>query len=65
MNGYLDANIFLIFVEENISNCEIILRAAEHSLFTPVISFHTFNEISKNLKSRNLKDLAGFLLFYI
>ncbi len=65
MNVYLDTNIFLIFVEEDISNCEIILRAAENSLFTPVISFHTFNEISKNLKSRNLKDLAGFLLFYI
>lgn len=65
MNVYLDTNIFLIFVEENISNSEIILKAAENSLFTPVISFHTFNEISKNLKSRNLKDLAGFLLFYI
>jgi predicted nucleic acid-binding protein len=65
MNVYLDTNIFLIFVEEKLSNCEIILRAAENSLFTPVISFHTFNEISKNLKSRNLKDLAGFLLFYI
>jgi len=65
MNCYLDTNIFLIFVEENISNCDIVLRAAENSLFTPVISFHTFNEISKNLKSRDLKDLAGFLLFYI
>jgi len=57
MNVYLDTNIFLIFVEDNISNCEIILRAAENSLFIPVISFHTLNEISRNLKSRNLKTL--------
>ncbi|MGC1121617.1 MAG: hypothetical protein WBA22_11045 [Candidatus Methanofastidiosia archaeon] len=65
MNAYLDTNVFLVFVEENVSNCEIVLRAAETSLFTPVVSFHTLNEISKNLKSRNSKDLAGFLLFYI
>ncbi len=32
MNVYLDTNIFLIFVEEDMSNCEIILRAAENSL---------------------------------
>jgi hypothetical protein len=49
MNVYLDTNVFLIFVEEDMSNCEIILRAAENSLFTAVISFHAFNEISKNL----------------
>ena len=65
MNVYLDTNTFLIFVEEDISNCKIILEAAENSLFTPVISFHTFDEISRNLKSRNQKDLVGFLLFYI
>ena len=29
MNVYLDTNIFLIFVEEDMSNCEIILRAKE------------------------------------
>ncbi len=45
MNVFLDTNIFLFFIEEDVSNCEMILKAAVDSLFTPVVSFHTFNEI--------------------
>jgi hypothetical protein len=32
--------IFLIFVEENISNCEIILRAAEFFIYTSYLFSH-------------------------
>ena len=45
-----DTNIFPIFVEEDMSNFEIILQAAEHSLFKS-----TIKEISK----RTIKEISN------
>ena len=58
---YLDTNIFLIFLEEEISNSELVIEAASEGLFIPVVSFHTFKEVMHNLKSRYSKDTASWM----
>ncbi|UCE74987.1 MAG: PIN domain-containing protein [Methanomassiliicoccales archaeon] len=59
--AYLDTNIFLIFLEEEISNSELVIEAANEGLFIPVVSFHTFKEIMHNIKSRYSKDTASWM----
>jgi predicted nucleic acid-binding protein len=59
--AYLDTNIFLIFLEEGISNSELVIEAASEGLFIPVVSFHTFKEVMHNLKSRYSKDTASWM----
>ncbi len=61
IKGYLDTNIFLIFLEEDISNSELVIEAANNGLFIPVVSFHTFKEVMHNLKSRYSKDTASWM----
>jgi len=61
IKGYLDSNIFLIFLEEDISNSELVIEAANEGLFIPVVSFHTFKEVMHNLKSRYSKDTASWM----
>ncbi|MFW9874165.1 MAG: PIN domain-containing protein [Candidatus Thorarchaeota archaeon] len=65
IRAYLDTNIFLIYLEEEISNSEIVINTAEDSLFLPVVSFHTFKEVTHNLKSRRSKDLASWMQIFI
>lgn len=59
--AYLDTNIFLIFLEEKISNSELVIEAASEGLFIPVVSFHTFKEVMHNLKSRYSNDTASWM----
>ncbi|UCF09041.1 MAG: PIN domain-containing protein [Thermoplasmata archaeon] len=61
IKAYLDTNIFLIFLEEEISNSELVIEAANEGLFIPVVSFHTFKEVMHNLKSRCSKDTASWM----
>jgi predicted nucleic acid-binding protein len=61
----LDTNIFLFFLEEDISNSKIVINIAEDGLFIPVVSFHTFKEVTYNLKSRKSKDLASWMQIFI
>jgi predicted nucleic acid-binding protein len=61
IKAYLDTNIFLIFLEEEISNSELVIEAASEGLFIPVVSFHTFKEVMHNLKSRYSKDTASWM----
>ena len=61
IKAYLDTNIFLIFLEEEISNSELVIEAANEGLFIPVVSFHTFKEIMHNIKSRYSKDTASWM----
>ena len=61
IKAYLDTNIFLIFLEEEISNSELVIEAVNEGLFIPVVSFHTFKEIMHNLKSRYSKDTASWM----
>lgn len=61
IKAYLDTNIFLIFLEEEISNSELVIEAANDGLFIPVVSFHTFKEVMHNLKSRYSKDTASWM----
>lgn len=61
IKAYLDTNIFLIFLEEEISNSELVIEAANEGLFIPVVSFHTFKEVMHNLKSRYSKDTASWM----
>ena len=61
IKAYLDTNIFLIFLEEEISNSELVIEAANEGLFIPVVSFHTFKEVMHNLKSRYSKDIASWM----
>ncbi len=63
--AYLDTNIFLIFLEEDISNSELVIQAASKGLFVPVVSFHTFKEVMHNLKSRYSKDTAFWMRVFI
>ena len=65
IRAYLDTNIFLIYLEEEISNSKIVISIAEDGLFIPVVSFHTFKEITHNLKSRKSKDLASWMQIFI
>ena len=65
IRAYLDTNIFLIYLEEEISNSKIVINIAEDGLFIPVVSFHTFKEITHNLKSRKSKDLASWMQIFI
>jgi predicted nucleic acid-binding protein len=58
---YLDTNIFLVFLEEEISNSELVIEAANQGLFIPVVSFHTFREVMYNVKSRYTKDTASWM----
>lgn len=59
--AYLDTNIFLIFLEEEISNSELVIEAANEGSFIPVVSFHTFKEVMHNLRSRYSKDTASWM----
>ena len=61
IKAYLDTNIFLIFLEEEISNSELVIEAASEGLFIPVVSFHTFKEVMHNLKLRYSKDTASWM----
>ncbi len=61
IKAYLDTNIFLVFLEEEISNSELVIEAASEGLFIPVVSFHTFKEVMHNLKSRYSKDTASWM----
>lgn len=61
IKAYLDTNIFLIFLEEEISNSELVIEAANEGYFIPVVSFHTFKEVMHNLKSRYSKDTASWM----
>jgi predicted nucleic acid-binding protein len=61
IKAYLDTNIFLIFLEEEISNSELVIEAANEGLFIPVVSFHTFKEVMHNVKSRYSKDTASWM----
>jgi len=61
IKAYLDTNIFLIFLEEEISNSELVIEAVNEGLFIPVVSFHTFKEVMHNLKSRYSKDTASWM----
>ncbi|UCE73164.1 MAG: PIN domain-containing protein [Methanomassiliicoccales archaeon] len=61
IKAYLDTNIFLIFLEEEISNSELVIEAANEGLFIPVVSFHTFKEVMHNIKSRYSKDTASWM----
>lgn len=61
IKAYLDTNLFLIFLEEEISNSELVIEAANEGLFIPVVSFHTFKEVMHNLKSRYSKDIASWM----
>ena len=65
IRAYLDTNIFLIYLEEEISNSNIVINTAEDGLFIPVVSFHTFKEVTHNLKSRKSKDLASWMQIFI
>jgi len=65
IRAYLDTNIFLIYLEEDISNSKIVINIAEDGLFIPVVSFHTFKEVIHNLKSRKSKDLASWMQIFI
>ena len=65
IRAYLDTNIFLIYLEEEISNSKIVINIAEDSLFIPVVSFQTFKEITHNIKSRRSKDLASWMQIFI
>ncbi len=61
IKAYLDTNIFLFYLEEDISNSELVIEAANEGLFIPVVSFHTFKEVMHNLKSRYSKDTASWM----
>jgi predicted nucleic acid-binding protein len=61
IRAYLDTNIFLIFLEEEISNSELVIEAANEGSFIPVVSFHTFKEVMHNLRSRYSKDTASWM----
>ena len=65
IRAYLDTNIFLIYLEEDISNSKLVINIAEEGLFIPVVSFHTFKEVFHNLKSRKSKDLASWMQIFI
>ena len=65
IRAYLDTNIFLIYLEEDISNSKIVINIVEDGLFIPVVSFHTFKEVTHNLKSRKSKDLASWMQIFI
>jgi predicted nucleic acid-binding protein len=65
IRAYLDTNIFLIYLEEKISNSKIVINIAEDGLFIPVVSFHTFKEVTHNLKSRKSKDIASWMQIFI
>jgi len=65
IRAYLDTNLFLIYLEEDISNSKIVVNSAEDGLFIPVVSFHTFKEVTHNLKSRKTKDLASWMQIFI
>ncbi len=65
IKAYLDTNIFIIFLEEEISNSELVLNSANEGLFIPVVSFHTFKEVMHNLKSRYSKDTASWMRIFI
>ncbi len=59
--AYLDTNIFLIFLERDISNSELVIDAASQGLYIPVVSFHTFAEVMHKVKSRYSKDTASWM----
>lgn len=65
IKAYLDTNIFLFYLEKDISNSKLVINLAEEGLFIPVVSFHTFQEIGYNLKSRKSKDLASWMRIFI
>jgi predicted nucleic acid-binding protein len=65
IKAYIDTNIFLIYLDEEVSNSKIVISAAEDGLFIPVVSFHTFKEVTHNLKSRKSKDLASWMQIFI
>lgn len=65
IKAYLDTNIFLIYIEEDISNSKILINIVADGLFIPVVSFHTFKEVIHNLKSRKSKDLASWMQIFI
>jgi hypothetical protein len=43
----------------------MVINIAEDGLFIPVVSFHTFKEVTHNLKSRKSKDLASWMQIFI
>jgi predicted nucleic acid-binding protein len=61
IKAFLDTNVFLVFLEEEISNSELVIEACSEGLFIPVVSFHTFKEVMHNLKSRYSKDTASWM----
>ena len=65
IKAYLDTNIFLFYLEKDISNSKLVINLAVKGLFIPVVSFHTFQEIGHNLKSRKSKDLASWMRIFI
>jgi predicted nucleic acid-binding protein len=58
---YLDTNIFLVYLERDISNSELVIDAASQGLYIPIVSFHTFAEVMHNVKSRYSKDTASWM----
>ena len=65
IKAYLDTNIFLFYLEKDLSNSKLVINAAEDGIFAPVVSFHTFKEVTLNLKSRKSKDLASWMQIFI
>ena len=65
IKAYLDANVFLFYIENGLTNSKLVIKAAEDGLFIPVVSFHTFQEVSHNLKSRKSKDTASWMQIFI
>jgi predicted nucleic acid-binding protein len=65
IKAYLDTNIFLFYLEKDLNNSRLVINAAEDGVFAPVVSFHTFKEVTHNLKSRKSKDLASWMQIFI
>ena len=65
IKAYLDTNIFLIYLEKELTNSRLVINAAEDGLFIPVVSFHTFQEVTHNLRSRKNKDVASWMQIFI
>jgi predicted nucleic acid-binding protein len=55
----------LFYLEKDITNSKLVINLAEEELFIPVVSFHTFQEVSHNLKFRKSKDIASWMRIFI
>ena len=65
IKAYLDTNIFLFYLEKDITNSKLVINAAEGGQFIALVSFHTFQEVTHNLKTRRSKDLASWMRIFI